>query len=37
MPFDCNNANGGEINLLVSGGTAPFTYSWSNGTTTEDL
>ena len=35
--FDCNNANSGEINLLVSGGTAPFTYSWSNGTTTEDL
>lgn len=35
--FDCDNANSGAINLLVSGGTAPFTYSWSNGTTTEDL
>ena len=35
--LDCNNANSGSINLLVSGGTPPFTYSWSNGTTTEDL
>lgn len=35
--FDCNEANSGSINLLVSGGTSPFTYNWSNGTTTEDL
>ncbi len=35
--FDCDNANSGAINLLVAGGTAPFTYSWSNGITTEDL
>ncbi|MDR6969426.1 gliding motility-associated-like protein [Flavobacterium arsenatis] len=35
--FDCNNANSGAINLLVSGGTAPFTYTWSNGVTIEDL
>ena len=35
--FDCNDANTGAINLLVSGGSAPFTYSWSNGATTEDL
>lgn len=35
--FDCDNANSGAINLLVAGGTAPFTYVWSNGVTTEDL
>jgi gliding motility-associated-like protein len=35
--FDCDNANSGAINLLVSGGSMPFTYSWSNGATTEDL
>jgi gliding motility-associated-like protein len=35
--LDCNNANSGVINLLVSGGSAPFTYAWSNGATTEDL
>ena len=35
--FDCDDANSGAINLLVAGGTAPFTYNWSNGTVTEDL
>lgn len=35
--LDCNNANSGAINLLVAGGTPPFDYSWSNGTTGEDL
>ncbi|MDI6050670.1 PKD domain-containing protein [Flavobacterium sp. XS2P24] len=35
--FDCDNANSGVINLLVAGGSAPFTYAWSNGATTEDL
>lgn len=35
--FDCNNANSGAINLLVSGGTPPFAHSWSNGAVTEDL
>lgn len=35
--LDCNDANTGAINLLVSGGSAPFTYAWSNGATTEDL
>ncbi len=35
--FDCIDANSGAINLLVSGGSAPFTYAWSNGAITEDL
>ncbi|WP_191963311.1 SprB repeat-containing protein [Flavobacterium luteum] len=35
--FDCDDANSGQINLLISGGSSPFTYSWSNGATTEDL
>lgn len=32
----CSN-NNGEINVVVTGGAAPYTYSWSNGATTEDL
>lgn len=36
-PLDCNIANSGSINLIVSGGTGPFNYSWSNGSTIEDL
>ena len=35
--FDCNNANSGSINLLVAGGTVPFSYQWSNGAKTEDV
>ena len=36
-PLDCADANTGIINLIVTGGKAPFTYAWSNGAKTEDL
>jgi hypothetical protein len=33
---DCNQQNG-SLNITVSGGTAPYTYYWSNNAITEDL
>lgn len=30
----CNNTNSGSITLDVTGGTSPYSYNWSNGTTT---
>lgn len=33
---DCNNQNGG-VDLTVSGGTSPYSYSWSNNATAEDI
>ncbi|RBP28444.1 gliding motility-associated-like protein [Oceanihabitans sediminis] len=35
--FDCDDPNSGSINLLIQGGTPPFSVVWSNGATTEDL
>lgn len=32
----CNGSTNGTINLVVSGGTPPYTYLWNDGATTED-
>ena len=32
----CSGNNTGSVNLTVTGGTAPYTYAWSNNTTQED-
>ncbi|MFN3997434.1 gliding motility-associated C-terminal domain-containing protein [Algoriphagus sp.] len=33
----CESSSSGSILLNVTGGNAPYTYSWSNGATTKDL
>ena len=33
----CFGNNTGSIDLSVSGGTSPYTYSWSNSSTTQDI
>jgi len=33
----CFAGNNGEVDITVSGGTAPYTYAWNNGATTQDL
>ncbi len=36
LPPTCYGANNGGIDLTVFGGTAPYTFLWSNGSTDED-
>lgn len=33
----CNGQQNGTIDLTLSGGTIPYTYQWSNGSSSEDL
>jgi hypothetical protein len=33
----CNGASTGSVTLNISGGTAPYTYTWSNGASTQNL
>lgn len=33
----CDGNNNGFINISISGGTAPLSYTWSNGDTTQDI
>ncbi|MBI2968122.1 MAG: hypothetical protein HYY40_09960 [Bacteroidetes bacterium] len=36
-PVNCNGAGNGGVDLSVSGSNPPYTYSWSNGATTQDI
>ncbi len=37
QPIECYGNSTGAINVTLTGGTAPITYSWSNGATSQDL
>ncbi|MBI2966991.1 MAG: gliding motility-associated C-terminal domain-containing protein [Bacteroidetes bacterium] len=36
-PVSCDGSDNGKIDLTVSGGTLPLTYSWNTGDITEDI
>ncbi|MFN4880743.1 MAG: SprB repeat-containing protein, partial [Bacteroidota bacterium] len=36
-PVNCNGGTDGSADITVNGGVSPYSYIWSNGTTTEDL
>ncbi|MCS6934621.1 MAG: choice-of-anchor L domain-containing protein [Chitinophagales bacterium] len=33
----CHGGNNGSVDLSVSGGVSPYSYTWSNGATTQDI
>jgi gliding motility-associated-like protein len=35
--LDCEDPNSGAINIIPFGGTAPYTYNWSNGENSQNL
>ncbi len=35
--INCHDVNDASINLTINGGTAPYTFLWNDGNTTEDL
>ena len=37
VDVNCNNENNGSIDVSVSGGSAPYVYSWNNGDTKQNL
>ncbi len=37
IPVQCNGGNTGSIDLTVWGGTFPYSYSWSNGASSQDI
>ncbi|HXA02290.1 MAG TPA: SprB repeat-containing protein, partial [Cytophagaceae bacterium] len=35
--ISCNGGNNGSINITASGGTMPYSYTWSNGAASQDI